>query len=147
MRAQVRRNTAQQVGKHEQGVEMDAATAAQVLGRVSKGECQMINRVLLSSTSIHGNLDAVPHACTVAEEGNIPDNHRGSWMLGFLARRATKLDHAVEWPEGTIPTHPEEHVKGGDITRGECAALAKHLATTFGTLGLLPGACKTYDQM
>mmetsp|Transcript_17290 Transcript_17290/g.54012 ORF Transcript_17290/g.54012 Transcript_17290/m.54012 type:complete len:127 (+) Transcript_17290:195-575(+) len=126
---------------------MDATTAGQVLGRVTKGECQMINRVLLSSTSIHGNLDAVPHACTVAEEGAIPDNHRGSWMLGFLARRATKLDHAVAWPDNTIQTHPEEHIKGGDITRGECAALAKHLASTFGTLGLMPAACKNYDQM
>lgn len=140
----VRRNTSSDVAKHEKGLEMDAAMAAEIMGRVTKGECQMINRVLLSSTSIQGNLDAVPHACTISEEGAAPENHRGSWMFGMIARRATKLNHAVEWPEGSIQTHPEEHVTGGDITRGECATLAKHLATTFGTLGLMPKVCKGY---
>lgn len=55
-----------------------------------------------------------------------------------------RLDGAVQWPAGTVQTHPEEHVTGGDITRGECAALAKHLAKTFGSLGILPAACKNY---
>mmetsp|Transcript_15273 Transcript_15273/g.49925 ORF Transcript_15273/g.49925 Transcript_15273/m.49925 type:complete len:108 (-) Transcript_15273:1626-1949(-) len=101
----------------------------------------MLNRVLLSSTAMHGNLDAVPTACTNAAEGEAPTTHRASWMFGFLARRATQSDHAVQWPEGTIQSHPEEHVTGGDISKGECAVLAKHLNDSFGTLGLLPKAC------
>ena len=62
----------------------------------------MINRVLLHSTSMKGNLDAVPHACTVSEEGDAPVPYRPSYMFGLLARRATKNAHAVQWPEGTI---------------------------------------------
>ena len=80
----------------------DDAVAHTVVGNVSKGECQMINRVLLHSTSMKGNLDAVPHACTTAEEGDAPVPYRPSYMFGLLARRATKNAHAVQWPEGTI---------------------------------------------
>lgn len=141
----VRRNTSTLLEKHDgKGPELDAAAAAEVLGKVTKGECQLLNRVLLSSTSIHGNLDAVPHACTIAQEGEAPVPHRASWMFGFLARRATKWDGAVKWPEGTVQTHPEEHITGGEITKGECAVLANHLTTTFGTLGLMPKACKPF---
>jgi len=70
-------------------------------------------------------------------------------MFGFLARRATQSAHAIKYPDGHDPvqSHPEEHITGGEITRGECDVLAKHLATTFGTLGLLPKACAAYLQM
>ena len=100
-------------------------------------------QVLLASTSTHGNLDAVPHSCTIAAAGDAPVPHRASYMFGFLARRATKGPCAVEWPEGTIAQHPEEHVTGGEITQGECTRLAKHLSSSFGTLGLLPASCKS----
>ena len=70
-------------------------------------------------------------------------SHVGQFRFGFLARRATESKHAVQWPEGTVKSHPEEHITGGDITKGECAVLAKHLTDSFGTLGLLPRACKS----
>ena len=38
--------------------------------------------------------------------------------------------------------HPEEHVTGGEVTQGECARLAKHLSESFGTIGLVPKACR-----
>ena len=98
--------------------------------------------MLLSSTSTHGNLDAVPHSCTNAAEGEAPVPYHGSAIFGFIARRSTKNAHAVEWPEGTIQQHPEEHVTGGEVTQGECARLAKHLSESFGTIGLVPKACR-----
>ena len=58
--------------------------------------------MLLSSTSTHGNLDAVPHSCTNAAEGEAPVPYHGSAIFGFIARRSTKNAHAVQWPEGTI---------------------------------------------
>ena len=85
----------------------------------------------------------MPHSCTIAAAGDAPVPHRASYLFGFLARRATKGPCAVEWPEGTIAQHPEEHVTGGEITQGECARLAKHLSSSFGTLGLLPASCKS----
>uniref|UniRef100_A0A7S3NJW8 Uncharacterized protein n=1 Tax=Aureoumbra lagunensis TaxID=44058 RepID=A0A7S3NJW8_9STRA len=137
----VRRNTQNVVEKQAQA-DIDPKDPT-VVGKVTKGECQMLNRVLLGSTTMPGNLDAVPHSCTEGAEGDAPTTHRASWMFSFLARRATQSPHAVQWPEGSIRSHPEEHiVGGGDITKGECSVLAKHLATTFGTLGLLPKACE-----
>ena len=102
----------------------------------------MLNRVLLSSTSMSGNLDAVPHSCTISAGGDATNEHKKSYISGFLARRATAHPNAVPWPEGTIRSHPEENVTGGDISKGECAVLAKHLTLNLGTLGLLPHACK-----
>jgi len=96
-----RHNTQLAVAEATKAAE-DDAVAHTVVGNVSKGECQMINRVLLHSTSMKGNLDAVPHACTTAEEGDAPVPYRPSYMFGLLARRATKNAHAVQWPEGTI---------------------------------------------
>ena len=96
-----RHNTQLAVAEATKAAE-DDAVAHTVVGSVSKGECQMINRVLLHSTSMKGNLDAVPHACTTAEEGDAPVPYRPSYMFGLLARRATKNAHAVQWPEGTI---------------------------------------------
>ena len=139
----VRRNTALQLETASKAAAEDNPT---VVGSVSKGECQMINRVLLASTSTHGNLDAVPHSCTLAAEGDAPVPHRASYMFGFIARRATKQAHAVEWPAGTVQAHPEEHVTGGEITQGECGRLAKHLSQSFGTLGLLPKVCKQFVE-
>ncbi|KAH8045477.1 GTP binding protein [Aureococcus anophagefferens] len=55
--------------------------------------------------------------CTNAAEGEAPVPYHGSAIFGFIARRSTKNAHAVEWPEGTIQQHPEEHVTGGEITR------------------------------
>ena len=136
-----RHNTQLAVAEATKAAE-DDAVAHTVVGNVSKGECQMINRVLLHSTSMKGNLDAVPHACTVSEEGDAPVPYRPSYMFGLLARRATKNAHAVQWPEGTIQQHPEEHGTGGDISQGECARLAKHLSESFGTIGLVPKACR-----
>ena len=136
-----RHNTQLAVAEATKAAE-DDAVAHTVVGSVSKGECQMINRVLLHSTSMKGNLDAVPHACTTAEEGDAPVPYRPSYMFGLLARRATKNAHAVQWPEGTIQQHPEEHVTGGEVTHGECARLAKHLSESFGTIGLVPKACR-----
>ena len=96
-----RHNTQLAVAEATKAAE-DDAVAHTVVGNVSKGECQMINRVLLHSTSMKGNLDAVPHACTMSEEGDAPVPYRPSYMFGLLARRATKNAHAVQWPEGTI---------------------------------------------
>eukprot|EP00629_Pelagomonadales_sp_RCC1024_P018322 CAMPEP_0119261960 /NCGR_PEP_ID=MMETSP1329-20130426/1845_1 /TAXON_ID=114041 /ORGANISM="Genus nov. species nov., Strain RCC1024" /LENGTH=149 /DNA_ID=CAMNT_0007261567 /DNA_START=188 /DNA_END=637 /DNA_ORIENTATION=+ len=142
----VRRNTTAAVEQASRAAE-DDAVAHTVVGNVTKGECQLINRVLLASTSLAGNLNAVPHSCTIAEEGAAPVPHRASYMFGFLARRSTKNPHAVQWPEGTISQHAEEHVTGGEISQGECARLAKHLSETFGTVGLIPKACRSVLDM
>jgi hypothetical protein len=141
--SKIRRHNTQLAVQEATKAAEDDTVAHTIVGSVTKGECQMINRVLLASTSIKGNLDAVPHGCTHAAEGEAPTPHRASYMFGFLARRATKNAHAVQWPEGTIQQHPEEHVTGGEISQGECARLAKHLSESFGTIGLVPKACRS----
>mmetsp|Transcript_5253 Transcript_5253/g.16589 ORF Transcript_5253/g.16589 Transcript_5253/m.16589 type:complete len:153 (+) Transcript_5253:371-829(+) len=142
----VRRNTAVAVEAASKAAE-DDAVAHTVVGNVSKGECQMINRVLMHATKTAGSLDAVPHSCTIAADGPAPVPHKASYLLGFIARRSTKNPHAVQWPEGTIQQHPEEHVTGGEISQGECARLAKHLSDSFGTVGLLPKACRSVLEL
>ena len=58
------------------------------------------------------------------------------WVVSFLISRPFG-------PNRDAPRrHPEEHVTGGDVTQGECARLAKHLSESFGTIGLVPKACR-----
>ncbi|KAK7254764.1 GTP binding protein [Aureococcus anophagefferens] len=68
--------------------------------------------------------------CTNAAEGEAPVPYHGSAIFGFIARRSTKNAHAVEWPEGTIQQHPEEHATGGEITHGECGRRARSTSPT-----------------
>ena len=76
----VRRNTQQLQEEASKKVGQIDANDPTILGQVTRGECQMLNRVLLASTAMAGNLDAVPHACTNAAEGDAPNTHRASWM-------------------------------------------------------------------
>ena len=105
--------------------------------------CDSLSGSAVADTSAVADDPADPMAeLDPIEEGDAPVPYRPSYMFGLLARRATKNAHAVQWPEGTIQQHPEEHVTGGDISQGECARLAKHLSESFGTIGLVPKACR-----
>ena len=67
-----------------------------------------------------------------------PGSRGGEWDSPRRPARA---------PSGTIQQHPEEHVTGGEISQGECARLAKHLSNSFGTVGLLPKACRSVLEL
>ena len=60
----------------------------------------------------------------------------GGFFFYFYAVRTASSDRDAP------RRHPEEHVTGGEVTQGECARLAKHLSESFGTIGLVPKACR-----
>ena len=60
----------------------------------------------------------------------------GGFIFDFEAIRTESSDRDAP------RRHPEEHVTGGEVTQGECARLAKHLSESFGTIGLVPKACR-----
>ena len=60
----------------------------------------------------------------------------GGFFFDFEAVRTASSDRDAP------RRHPEEHVTGGEVTQGECARLAKHLSESFGTIGLVPEACR-----